>query len=221
MSRPCAAPGCAEPVAGYSTHCERHKRALRRHGHPDQEGVTVHELKPFRDRVAARRAKNRQNPAWGLLADRWGRLVSHAEDVLKAFAEGKAGLRHERIAAARITTLAGAVPAEVVVETALAMFFLQDAHPQRFRSDRAFDFQLARRVLGLTEVNAGTYWDDKLGKVKRVYRDTPPQVLETLARYLKHAFGAAGLQLALLERQEARDIEDERKRLDAALKDMQ
>ena len=58
MTKRCAALHCAEPVAGYSTLCESHKRTLRRHGHALQKGITVLELKPFQDRIAARRSKN-------------------------------------------------------------------------------------------------------------------------------------------------------------------
>ena len=58
MRRACSVNRCGKQTSGFSTHCELHKRTLRRHGHPEQKGVTVFELKPYRDRIAARRAKN-------------------------------------------------------------------------------------------------------------------------------------------------------------------
>lgn len=220
MSRQCTVARCTEPATGYSTCCERHKRAQRRHGHAEQDGITVNELKPFRDRIAARRAKNPSNPAWELLAQRWAILVTHATDSQKAYAAGQVSIRHVQIAAGMLTSLAANVPTEIVVETALAMFILQEANPHRFKSDRAFSFQLARRVRGLAEVNAGTYWDDKRGKVKRVYRDTPPRVLDALAASLADAFGLAGLQLAQLEQRDAQRGDIERRQLTEALKEM-
>lgn len=212
---------CTEPATGDSTFCERHKRAQRRHGHAEQDGVTVSELKPFRVKVAARRAKNPTSPAWDLLAQRWALVAAHAAELSRTASEGQAGLKHERQAAGLITSLAVNVPAETVIEVALAMFILQETRPHRFKSDRAFDVQLARRVRGLAEVNAGTYWDDKRGKVKRVYRDTPPRVLMNLATSLTDAFGVAGLQLARLEQRDGPAGEAERRQLAAALRDLQ
>ena len=56
MKRRCAVAVCGQATSGYSTHCEAHKRTLRRHGHAEQKGVTVHELVPHRKRVEPRGA---------------------------------------------------------------------------------------------------------------------------------------------------------------------
>ncbi|MGJ7498203.1 hypothetical protein ACSFA8_24480 [Variovorax sp. RT4R15] len=221
MTKPCAASNCADHTSGFSNYCDRHKRALRRHGAIDQTGITVPELKVYRDRVAARRAKNPSNPAWELLEQRWDTVRGHAEKTLRGHAAGRAGSRYDVLAADHIRKLAAQVPPQDIIDTSLAMFVMRETRPQRFRSDRAFDFQLARRVRALTDANAGTYYDAETGKVKRVYRDILPGTLERLAAPLKDAFGVAGIQLAGLDERDRKKKDNEKLRLVAALKDME
>ena len=220
MTKRCAALQCAEPVAGYSTLCESHKRTLRRHGHPLQKGVTVQELKPFQDRIAARRAKNPTNPTWELLRGRWEALTAHAKATLDAYAHGSPAISYERQTAEQLGTLRSTVPVDVVIHTALAMFLLWEQSPSRFMSDKAFNFQLARRLRGLAEANAGSHWSAKEGRIKRTYKDTPPRVLECLAESLKVAFGVAGMRLAELEKKDVKGLKAERQQLNDALKEM-
>lgn len=207
-------------TSGYSTHCERHKRAQRRHGHPEQDGITVHELQPYRDRIAVRRAKNPANATWNILRERWAIVAGNANTILKAHAAGKPGSAHTTQAAHHIKQLATTVPDDVVVEAALAMFLMREAQPQRFRSDRAFDFQLSRRLRALSNVNAGTYFDHETGKTKRVYRDVLPGTLAALAEPLKAAFGVAGVYMAELDQRDAKSKEAKKMELISALKEM-
>lgn len=221
MKRLCAVPTCGQPAAGYSTLCEGHKRSLRRHGDAEQTGVTVHELKPFRDRVTQRRQRNPGNAAWGLLRARWDALADHARVVVAIEAKGTPGVSHERQAARQVLTLHGSVAADDVVDVALAMVVYQELRPARFKSDEAFDVQLARRVRGLSPANAEQYLETSTGRTRRTYRETPPRVLLTLASWLKSAFGVAGISLAKLEAREADGSREERQRMADALGAMQ
>ena len=124
------------------------------------------------------------------------------------------------LAADHIRRLAAQVPAQTVIDTALAMFVMREVRPQRFKSDKAFDFQLARRVRALTDSNAGTYFDHETGKTKRVYRDIVPATLERLALPLKEAFGVAGVQLAALDERDRKKKDNDKLRLVAALKEL-
>lgn len=220
MSKDCAVATCSAICAGYSTHCERHKRALRRHGHPEQEGITVQELHPYRKRIAVRQTKNPANATWGILRERWAAVAVNAETVLKAHASGKPGSAYIIKAAHHINHLATAVPDGVVMEAALAMFLMREAQPQRFRSDRAFDFQLSRRVRALSDLNAGTYFDHETGKTKRVYRDVLPGTLMALSEPLKAAFGVAGVFLAELDQRDEKKTAAKKMELMMALKEM-
>lgn len=217
MNKNCTVPGCTAAATGFSNLCVHHKQALRRHGDALQTTVTVHELRPYVARVRARQAKNKGSELWDILEARWEAVVGHSRGVIERFASGAPSIRHERMAAQQVTALAGAVPAEKVVQTALAMFLMAQDRPTRFASDRAFRFELVRRVRGLSDVNAGTYWDHKEGRSKRVYRDLPPRVVEVLGAWLAEAFGGAGLALAGKEREEASTVAEERERLASAL----
>lgn len=218
--RQCAVPSCGGATAGHSTLCERHKRTQRRHGHPEQLGITVHDLKPYRARVVARKAKNPSNPAWSLLQQRWQALVDSSAETEATFLRGKVQVGYVVRAAEQVQRVASTVLPEVVVETTLAMYLLREERPTRFKSDRAFSFELARRVRGLTESNAGTYWDAQTGKMKRVYKDLTPKAMEVLAGHLAGAFGGAGLFIAGLERAEQDKARANHQDLSKALGDL-
>ena len=220
MSRLCTVMRCAELSSGFSTHCDSHKRTLRRHGHPEQKGITVYELQPFIDRVAARRMKNPGNPTWSLLERRWEALTAHAEATLGRYATGAPAISYERETAKQLMTLRDSVAANRVIDVSLAMFAYSQQRPSRFKSDRALSFQLSRRVRALATVNIGSHRSAKDGRVKRTYRDISPRVLDCLAASLTMAFGVAGLRLAELEMKDALGVNAERQELHDALKDM-
>lgn len=202
---------------GYSILCDAHKHVQRRHGHPEQEGITVHRLRPYLRRVEARRAKNKDSNAWALLEARWDALLGHAQATMAQWQSGKAMVKAQVDAAHQVQVLAGAATSTAIVNAALAMFLLRDAEPRRFASDRAFDFQLVRRVRGLAPVNAGSYWNHKTQRTTRVYKDLPPRVVEALGQQLRLAFGLAGFMLAEKERAEEAKKAAEHRQLAEAL----
>lgn len=220
MKRRCAVAICGQPTSGYSIHCEAHKRTLRRHGHAEQTGVTVHELAAHRKRVEARRAKNPANPTWAMLEAHWEALTGHAEATLQAYSAGDAAISYERHTAQQLVRLRDAVPARDVIDTALAMYSLQVERPARFKSDRAFLFQLSRRVRGLAGVDAGSRWSHSEGRMKKTYTEVPPKVLACLGASLQTAFGIAGLRLAELDKKDAAGKQAEKLALHDALKEL-
>lgn len=221
MNRRCEVTGCREYPAGWSTLCEAHKRAKRRHGHAEQTGVTGHELKPYLRRVAARRAKNAGNPLWQLLQARWEALTGHAAATLAGYASGAVAVSYEKQTAEQLMTLRDAVPGYAVIDAALAMYVYGEDRPGRFKSDQAFNFQLARRVRGLARANAGSHWSAKEGREKRTQRDIPPKVLGCLAESLRVAFGVPGLKLAAMDRADASGLLIERQQVSDAMEAMQ
>src|SRR5215212_5867503 len=200
MKRTCRVPGCgAETASRFSLYCRNHKARIRRHGAVNQTGITSADLKPYLVRVRRRIKKNAASPAWGQLDGRWLTVVDHARDVVSAANAGRAGPGYERTAAYEVLKLAEAVKPREVVETALAMFMMQELEPQRFRSDAGFRFQLVRRVRALGDVNVGEYFDDETGRMKRVYRELSPRALVVMGEWLAAALGAAGVHLGRLE----------------------
>lgn len=217
MNKPCGVARCTEPATGFSTLCDTHKKHQRRHGHAQQAAVTVHQLAPYVARVKARRAKNPTSDVWPILAARWDAVTENAQALAQRVAGGAAVVAPEAKAAEQWLRLAGNVPAEAVVDAVLGMYLMRDAEPRRFQSDRAFLFQLVRRVRGLAPVNAGSYWDAQRGRARKVYQDLPPRVVEWLADALVKAFGGAGLILAAKEREQAEAAQQDAQRLARAL----
>ena len=207
-------------MAQYGSLCERHRRIQRRHGHAEQAGVTVQALAPYRKRVKMRMQKNADSTAWGILERRWKTIVKATEDNEANYQTGRAFVRHERDAGLEPQKLDKAVPVATLIETALAMYLMQYDQPSTFKSDTAFDYQVVRRIRGLTDTNAGTYWDNEAKRTKKVYRDLSPRTLEALARHLKLAFGLAGVYVAKLEQQEAEQQRSEHAALTEALENL-
>jgi hypothetical protein len=112
MTRICLAPGCAaETSSRYSPYCSTHRGRIRRQGDVEQRAVTKTELASYQRLVQARIERNPSSPAWDRLDDAWLHVVSHARGVLAAEKQGRAGVRHERIAAREVVTLGDAVSA--------------------------------------------------------------------------------------------------------------
>jgi hypothetical protein len=115
----------------------------------------------------------------------------------------KAMQQSRRQAAQEIVNLADHVPGTEILRTVCAIYLLQVRWPQRFQSDEAFLHQLVRRCRGLTEANAGTWYDGATGKVKRAYRDLPPKTVLVMGRLIAEVLGVVGIKVAQLDRQNA------------------
>ena len=192
----CVVPGCSRAVSRWGGHCHAHKTRKRRHGHPQQRGVTKAELGQYVRIIRDCKERNRDSPLWPAIEARWQSAVGYSERVVATYLDGKPMNRHLRGACQEIAQVAANVEPWVVVETALAMYLMQEQEPRRFVSDEAFWHQLARRVRGLTEVNAGTWYDHDSGKLKRVYRDLPAPTSLEIGHMLAETFGGAGLMIA-------------------------
>lgn len=221
MTRICRSPGCTAAASSrYSVYCPSHKARARRHGADDQRGISKNELKPYVQLVRDRITKNQKSEAWACLGRNWEAVVQHARGIIDQFARGLPGAVYELKAAQQAVRLAEAVPASDVYETAIAMYVMQELDPRRFRSDNAFQTQMVRRVRGLSDVNAGTYFDHRSSRTRRVYRDLTPRATAILAQWLVQAFGAAGIRVAGLERTEQERSLSERRAFEKAISEI-
>lgn len=216
----CRIPGCTAQASRWGTLCSTHKSRQRRHGHPSQEGVTKAELAPYFAIVRQRKANNSDSPLWGRIEARWAALVGHCRRVVETYLSGKPMNRHERQACQEVVKLAEHVEASEVVETALALYLMHEQAPHRFQSDDAFRHQLSRRLRALADVNAGTWFDHRTNKVKRVYRDPPAATALVMGAMLAETFGVAGLLLARREEEDAEKRRRENEELAQAVKDL-
>lgn len=217
MAGLCRAPGCGKPATRYGHYCTTHKSRWRRHGDVSQQGVTKEALKPYMALVRARIAKNAGNPTWASCDARWLAVVGHAQSILGAAQRGIPGNRNERLAASAVLKLAPHVEPHAVVETVLAMYLMQDQEPRRFRSDAAFQVQLVRRVMRLSEVSADEWPDRSTGRIRRTYRDFAPGAANVIGRWLAEAIGLAGLHVAKLELADAEKARQDKAEFHKAL----
>lgn len=220
MAGACRAPGCGQPATRYGHFCTTHKSRWRRHGDVGQVGITKEVLRPYVDLVRARIAKNAGNPTWTACDDRWRAVVAHAKGIVEEANRGVPGSRNERTAANAIIRLATDVEPRVVVETVLAMYMLMDLEPRRFRSDGAFRRQLTRRVMRLSEVNVGEWYDHQTGRMKRAYRDFTPGAADIIASWLVETLGVVGLHLAKLHRVDTEKGQQQKAEFHKALTDL-
>jgi hypothetical protein len=183
--------------------------------------VTKTELAHYVEFVRKRKQRNPQSPFWKSVEGRWAGLVEHARGVTGEFYRGRAMVRHEVQACDAVVKIAENVEAQAVVETALGIYVMLEMDPRRFLSDQAFRFQLVRRVRGLTEVNAGEWFDHKTGKTKRAYKDLSPRTTVIMADLLVQTFGAPGVMLAKREAEDLAKGAQQVKELAAAVEGLQ
>ncbi|WP_444455026.1 hypothetical protein ACTTAI_06755 [Rhodobacter capsulatus] len=217
-ARICTVPNCGSPAASdFSPHCRRHKSTLRRHGAPDQSGVTKTELAPYLARVEARIARNPTNETWHLMEEIWASIVAEAG----ATASRRIGNRYERSAANEIVSIAQDVSPATVIATVLAMVLMWHDRPLRFRTDDALRVQIARRVRALSSRHVGLRYDHRTGQQVRIYREMTPKAAAILGRKLMTAFGAIGLRLADLDARDSKAATEAKQRLATAISQLQ
>jgi hypothetical protein len=215
----CTIPGCRSARLPRSPLCNTHKSAKRRHGDPQQRGVTVAELQPYLKIICAHIRRNSKNTVWHQLDGLWRLLVDACERELEE-RRNRPDVAYDREAKQQLVKLRQTVKPREVVELILAMYALQEFEPRRFKSDDAFRFQLVRRVRALSDVNVGAYYQHETRKVKRVYRDLSPRTTRALAAYLAETFGRAGLYIAAHERNRIEAAGKAKAELDKALAEL-
>ena len=219
--RTCKVPGCPFTTTRWGKLCNTHKCRQRRHGHPEQRAVTKAYLRQYIKLVRDYISRNAANPVWGQLDSLWCALLEEcARERAEERRDGRAYIVHGREAREQLERLKGVVDPREAIETVLAMFLMLEFEPRQFRSDDAFRFQLVRRVRGLSEVNAGTWYDHGSRRVRRVYRDLRPKSTRALAGYLVDSFGRAGLYIAKQECARLDQQRNAKKQLDAALSEL-
>lgn len=213
--------GCHKPTTRWGTLCSTHRNRQRRHGHPNQTGVTKAELKPYVEIVKKRKARNQNSLLWVTLQSRWEQLIDNARLTLKDYLNGKAMSRHIVKTSKELVNLHETAEFDEISQTALAMFILQRQQQTRYRDQNSFLHQLTRRLRGLSDINAGTWFDHSTGKVKRVYRDLPARTSQQFGQAIIDVFGLAGAILAKKEIEEATAKHLEKQAIINAIKELQ
>lgn len=211
----CRVAYCGRQRVGYGPYCNRHKSHKRRHGDPLQTPITKRHLAPYIDEMADLIRRNPDSETWRIMEVRWDAFVEHA----KRRGSNAGPMNHmERLACREFTRLAENVDHFTVIKTFCAIHFLREADPRLFRSDESFNFQMVRRVRGLSDVNAAQYWDPKTQKVKRVYRDLRPDVVAHFAILVNALFGKLAVVLIHNRKEEREQERQEEERLNASMR---
>jgi hypothetical protein len=214
----CTVSGCCKPAASsWGKLCNSHKSRNRRHGHPLQLSIKKADLKAYFPIVDEIVERNALSPLWEIAKKRWDGLIDSCLQLVKRRENGQATNSRHVQAAECLVAISEAVPFDDILRTVIAMYLLRDQHPNMFRSDDAFSFQLVRRVRGLSEVSQGTYYDPKSGRVKRVYKDMPPEATDWMAYKLEDVLGPIGIRFAGYHREDLERLKADRKAFFQAL----
>lgn len=220
---PCAVDGCQKIAAGdprFGRWCTGHRARLRRHGDATQRTITLADLKPHLASIERHRKRKPEAKAWGQIEARWLAMAEHCRgEIAEAKRVGGIIRQHWR-AWNECVKVADSVPAADVWQRPVAMFMLREAEPRAFASDRGFRFELARVTRQLADMNRGTAFDHKTGKMKRYYTDLPPKSADLMGTWLAEVFGAPGLFLARLDREQVARKVSEAAAFNEALKEL-
>lgn len=209
----CRVNGCERAAKGRSVRCDAHQTAHRRHGDAEQKGVTTHELKPW---AAMIDALLRRKPSWSgivVTADRWAAVVEEARDISADYMDrGKAMPAWKARAARTVLGLAEDASSRELLVMVASMYLLRESRPSRFKSDRAFSFQVTRRCRNMTTVSRGSWFEEASGQVRHCYTTPPENEVLALGQWLNGAFGTLALALAraVMAEQKKADELDER-----------
>ena len=194
----CQAPGCSRACESrFGKFCPAHASRHRRHGHPEQQGVTKAMLKPYFKAVRRIRARNKKLD-WSAVDARWDAVVETAKGIIADIKAGKAYHLGTRQAAASILTIAENVEVKDIIDHVIAVYLMQAFEPTFFRDDHAFNAQLVRILRKTTPANA-LFWTTEAGMEKRAYQELTPSARKILATWITTSLGPVGVHLVKLE----------------------
>jgi hypothetical protein len=211
VSQTCRAPGCAKPRAGYSVFCEAHRRFLARHGDIRHRPLTSTEARPWATSVTRFITARK---AWPSQEKLWEALLTDSRRLLAAYAGGSAEQRFDVEAAEVIVKVSAEADAKTAIATIAGLALMWCERPQRFVSDRAYFFTIARRFRALGTVAAGQYWSKAGQRLRWKYTELAPRTMVALGALLHKHLGIVGMGIhrAMNEQQKRR-----RKEADEAL----
>jgi hypothetical protein len=178
-----------------------HRERERRHGHVHQTRVRVLELKPYMREIEK---ILKQAPAiLPAMEAQWKDLVADCKAGVALRMAGRATNRWEHAACAEVVKLGEQVEFKDILVMGLALFLLYEKNPHRFASDRAFKFQLCRRIRCLNDVNCGVYYDHRINAQRRVYKVFRPRATMVLADKLVKLLARPAGHVMRMHREEA------------------
>ncbi|MCF1708725.1 hypothetical protein L0V05_07850 [Tabrizicola sp. J26] len=177
--------------------CAAHQTAHRRHGDALQKGVKAVELEPLKREIKSILGGQKDWSGKAVVGQLWAGVVDQARLTLDEYHEQGKALPSWKVKAAQtLSNLSKDVLAEDILVTVASLYLYRELRPERFVSDRAFVFQVVRRVRNMTLTSRGSWFDPASGKTKHCY-DTPREKeVMALAQILGATFGGLGLAIA-------------------------
>lgn len=188
--RSCKVAGCNRPaIHSRSPYCPAHKARSRRHGHPNQRAITKADLAPYQRQVKEWIDSRENADTLRLrLQERWSAVVSKAEETERLWNAGSPMNSYERDAYLELLKVARDVDAQAIAEAMVGMGLMQELSPRSFMDDASYRTQLSRRYRGLTDLNAGTWYDHAEGRTKKAYKELSPKAAQQLGQILAVVF---------------------------------
>src|SRR5690348_3454182 len=167
-----------------------HHMRNRRFGDPAVSAcLRKTELKPFLAevrRLCMRGDKEKTTHVFEAIQARMRNLAeSTLAERLAHAVRGPKRLQQAEQEIARVTAEANPVEAAHLIG---ALFLLRERMPGRWPTERAFRFELVRSWRKLAGIAYGTCWNHQRGKLRRMYKEMPPTVVEALAEWLVIAY---------------------------------
>jgi hypothetical protein len=198
-SRRCNTPGCSRPArrcprVEFSSRCDNCAQRWRRQGDALQRPVRKPEVKVLVKQVQRLvQHANREQVDQYLrdVASNLKEVVESPEAVEVWSKKGSALPWVHRWRKRAVNEIVRVLEDTDPVQSGLwiaALFLLRDQQPLRFRSDRAFTFQLVRLWRGQAGIAFGTWFNPETGKATGYYLDLPPKVTEAIYQFLVPAY---------------------------------
>jgi len=161
--------------------CETHRQRWRRHGHPLQKTIKKKDLKPYLRYVEGLIKRDTTGKIKVGLQRIRDLIHAEAYTVYADFYErGRAmNARWVKACTEILRVLKSSDPSKPAIVIA-AMFLIWADKPYLFVSDRGFYFEMVRQFRSLMPYNTGSYWNQRTGKVHKVYKDLSPRVVELM-----------------------------------------
>jgi hypothetical protein len=208
-SRFCEVSGCKNEVKStYSRLCDKHKKTKRRNGDSEQETIRKHMLEPHVKQVREIIKRDKTGKIeMGLMRIRESLLSQAQERLDRFYRNGEPMVADNVKVSTELKKVLEKTDALTCGCTIAGLYLLREQNPRLFKSDTGFFFQLARSFRALSDMNKGSYYNQKTGKTQRVYRDIPPRVMEGIADALKTVYSSFIGHIVNRIRQEAGEKE--------------
>lgn len=201
-NRRCRVWGCGLPARSeHAAHCSRHAAVNKRSGDPMQVPVSKKDIRPYVDR--AKVLVERHAGAEEGLRLIHQTLAGLAGDTLRYRESGRPCSKWDVRAADDLKKIVQAIGAVELAAVVGGMFLLQESRPGAFASDRAFRFEMLRRVRSASGALTVPYHDQDTGRLKATTLKTLPlRATEVLAGWLVDAYARFAALLIRKEREE-------------------